>query len=118
MKKDLKILSPFILDSGSGLTTSNRLSAKQVVALLSYMSIRTKSFSEFLSSLPKSGVNGTLLNRFRDEEVADLKGIVRAKTGTLTEPFLISSLAGYVFHTNHGLIAFALLQNSEKNLKK
>ncbi len=40
-----------------------------------------------------------------------LRGIVRAKTGTLTEPVAVSALAGYLQHPTCGLLAFAILQN-------
>jgi len=64
-----------------------------------------------LSSLPASGVDGTLKDRFKKSKFRGLIGNVRAKTGTLTEPVSASSLAGYVRHPVHGMVAFAIIQN-------
>jgi D-alanyl-D-alanine carboxypeptidase/D-alanyl-D-alanine-endopeptidase (penicillin-binding protein 4) len=56
-------------------------------------------------------LTGTLEKRFNLSETQTLRGKVRAKTGTLSEPVSVSSLAGYVYHPVHGLLAFAILQN-------
>ena len=73
----------FELFNGSGLDPRNCLSAKQVVKVLSYMYSRMDLFPEFLASLPASGWDGTLEDRFRKVKLRNLQGRVRAKTGSL-----------------------------------
>lgn len=101
----------FVLKNGSGLSTENRLPADLLSALLVSMSSELESFPEFLSSLPTSGVDGTLRSRFSSPLTKHLQGRIRAKTGTLTSPVSVSSLSGYVSHQEHGLLAFSIIQN-------
>jgi D-alanyl-D-alanine carboxypeptidase/D-alanyl-D-alanine-endopeptidase (penicillin-binding protein 4) len=49
--------------------------------------------------------------RFRSKDSSQWASSVRAKTGTLTEPVTVSSLAGYLYHPKHGLVAFAIIHN-------
>jgi len=81
-----------IIKNGSGMGSANRISPTQTSALLSYVWKQKSYLPEYLSSLSISGVDGTLSSRFRNSK---LKGIVRAKTGTLNS-IRVSSLAGYV----------------------
>ncbi len=109
----------FIWQSGSGLHTSNRVSAKQVVQVLSYIYKKPLYFPEYLMSLPRAGINGTLEKRFSSKSpTALLQGKVRAKTGTLTRPVSVSSLAGFFHHPKHGMVAFAMLQNGKTGHKQ
>ena len=103
VKGDYKIYN------GSGLSPNNRLSANQVTDLLMYVAKKFRYFPEFLASLPVSSRDGTLKDRFAEIP----KGAVRAKTGSLTEPISVSSLAGYLNHKTHGLIAFAIIDNGK-----
>ncbi|MFK7824672.1 MAG: D-alanyl-D-alanine carboxypeptidase/D-alanyl-D-alanine-endopeptidase [Oligoflexales bacterium] len=113
LSKKVGIRTAFILQNGSGLTSQNRLSAEQVSKLLIYMAKRWDLFSEFLASLPTSGKTGTLEKRFQSDATTGLKGYIRAKTGTLTDPYAVSSLAGYVNHPKHGILAFTIIQNGK-----
>ena len=113
LSKDVGIESPFVLQNGSGLTSQNRLSAQQVSKLLIYMAKRWDLFPEFLASLPTSGKTGTLEKRFQSNATTSLQGYIRAKTGTLTDPYAVSSLAGYVNHPKHGVLAFTIIQNGK-----
>ncbi|MFW7381819.1 MAG: D-alanyl-D-alanine carboxypeptidase/D-alanyl-D-alanine endopeptidase [Oligoflexus sp.] len=106
-----RLKPPLQLYNGSGLDTRNRLNANHLVELLQYMAKRLDLFPEFLTSLPAAGQDGTLSNRFKSGNLLKLHGIVRAKTGTLTSPVSVSSLAGYLHHPQHGLIAFAIIEN-------
>lgn len=115
LKRKIGIKSPFILETGSGLSPENRLSAHQMIKLLAYMERRFDLFPEFLNSLPAAGYDGTLHDRF-DENRG--KGVVRAKTGTLTAPVSVASLAGYVRHQSHGLVAFAIIENGSPGYKQ
>ncbi|MFK7873760.1 MAG: D-alanyl-D-alanine carboxypeptidase/D-alanyl-D-alanine-endopeptidase [Oligoflexales bacterium] len=104
------IASKVQLDDGSGLSVKNQLSSNQIVQVLRYMSKKPEIFPEYLASLPASARSGTLKDRFLERE----EGKIRAKTGTLTEPDVVSSLAGYFQHPRHGLVAFAVLQKGSK----
>ncbi|MFP4012474.1 MAG: D-alanyl-D-alanine carboxypeptidase/D-alanyl-D-alanine-endopeptidase [Chitinispirillaceae bacterium] len=96
-----------LISNGSGMgKTTNRLSASQIVELLSYVSRQKRYFPDYLASLSVSGVDGTLEDRFQRSR---LKGIVRAKTGTLNS-IRVSTLAGYVLLEDE-TYAFAILCN-------
>lgn len=111
MNKNVGVKTPFTVENGSGLSPQNRLSADQLVQLLTYMEERFDLFPEFLHSLPAGGFDGTLEDRFQSAKLSNLRGIVRAKTGTLTSPVTVASLAGYLRHKKHGLVAFAIIEN-------
>ncbi|MCL2220168.1 MAG: D-alanyl-D-alanine carboxypeptidase/D-alanyl-D-alanine-endopeptidase [Chitinispirillia bacterium] len=81
------------LDEGSGrVRYENLVSPMQMVGLLTYVHKQKRYFPDFLASLPSSGVDGTLHSRFRRSK---LRGLVRAKTGTLNS-VRVSTLAGYL----------------------
>lgn len=105
------IQRPFVLANGSGLDPRSQFSAAQLVDLLDYMHSRFDLFPEYLNSLPAAGLDGTMKDRFRSAAGDKLKGIVRAKTGTLTSPVSVATLAGYLQHPRHGIVAFAILEN-------
>lgn len=91
--------------NGSGLQGAHRLSADMVVGLL-YAAFRDlKVFPDFIASLAVPGENGTLKSRFK--KLPD----IRAKTGSLSQPVVVCSLAGYGTHSRHGLYAFAMIHN-------
>lgn len=92
-----------IFRDGSGLSHENRVSAGQIVALLTAMA-RHQQRELWIESLAEAGEDGTLRRRF-----ASLKGRLRAKTGTIAG---VSALAGYVTREDGELLAFALLVNS------
>ena len=82
------------------------------------METRADIFPEFLASLPASGRDGTLKKRFDVMSTQSAIGKVRAKTGTLTQPVTVSSLAGYLRHPQHGWIAFAIMQNGKSRKRQ
>lgn len=77
----------FKIVDGSGASRYNLISSRQFVELLS----RAYENKEFVGSLPISGVDGTLKNRFTSD--IKFQNIVMAKSGKLTG---INCLAGYV----------------------
>ena len=106
LKDDVGISSPYIVKNGSGLNPDNRFSASQIVKILDFSFRNFTIFPEILASLPISGLDGTLKDRFEKFPIT-----VRAKTGTLTEPITVSTIAGYIFHPKHHFVAFAVLAN-------
>ena len=83
--------SEMIVKDASGLSKENRVTANLVAQLL--VKIRTdERFVPLINGFPVSGISGTLRNRFT-ETAPDAVGLVKAKTGTLSNT---TNLAGYV----------------------
>lgn len=78
-----------ILDNGSGLSRSERVTPGQLAGVLR-AAHASRWAPEFLSSLPIIGVDGAMLNRLKDGPARE-RG--RFKTGSLRDAF---SVAGYV----------------------
>ena len=78
-----------VLDNGSGLSRSERVTPAQMAGLL-VASAHGRHAPELLSTLPVAGVDGTLSRRFKG---TDAQGMARMKTGTLNNAV---ALAGYV----------------------
>ncbi|MGI5126316.1 D-alanyl-D-alanine carboxypeptidase/D-alanyl-D-alanine endopeptidase [Pseudonocardia sp. CA-107938] len=100
---------------GSGLSTKDRVSSRVLGAVLTAAATPAKGPQDvqflrpILSGLPVAGGDGTLATRFGDDAAsADGRGVVRAKTGTLTD---VSSLAGVVTDKDGRLLVFALMSN-------
>ena len=105
---DPPAVGPPPIYSGSGLTTGNRLSANDLVRLLTYEYHDTRRFAAFYAGLVspydapfvflRQG-NAAWLNR------------VALKTGTLDNPRSVCGIAGYLRKRDGGWIAFAALVN-------
>jgi len=80
-------------DSGEPMKSDNRVSPSQIVELLAYVSRQKSYYPDYVASLSVSGTDGTLRSRFQRSK---LKGLIRAKTGTLNS-VKVSTLAGYMF---------------------
>ncbi len=102
------------LETGSGLTPENRMSAKDIVAVLDRMYRNSREFPAFYSSLPAPGSEGTVKRRFSESDEKHLRNAVRAKTGTLTEPYDAVGLAGYVRTQSGSWNAFSVIVNGTK----
>jgi D-alanyl-D-alanine carboxypeptidase/D-alanyl-D-alanine-endopeptidase (penicillin-binding protein 4) len=94
---------PKLVD-GSGLSRSDRTTARQVVRLLQRM-IGQDTAATWVRSLPVAGTSGTLRYRMRGTAAA---GRCQAKTGTLIG---VSALSGYCTTTGGAQVAFSLLEN-------
>lgn len=98
--------SALVIHDGCGLCTHNHISPKALVAILKY-GYKDKSLYPVLrNNLSIAGVDGTLA---REMTNARTRGKIRAKTGTLSHPYGISSLAGYCEAANGHLLAFAIM---------
>jgi D-alanyl-D-alanine carboxypeptidase/D-alanyl-D-alanine-endopeptidase (penicillin-binding protein 4) len=113
LRDEVGIKDKFEIINGSGLDNRNRFSAEQIVKVLVYMHQHMELYPEFLASFPASGLTGTLEKRFKKLGDGEIQGLVRAKTGTLSQPVSVSSLAGYMGHPKHGMLAFAILNNGQ-----
>ena len=78
-----------MLDNGSGLSRSERISPWQMAQLLK-AAYFGRHASELMMSLPTVGVDGTMRNRLK---TGPATGWARLKTGTLRN---VVALAGYV----------------------
>jgi len=94
---------PRVVD-GSGLSTGNRTSPRQVVRLLTAMD-RSDAGVLFADSLAVAGRTGTLFDRMRRTAARDR---CAGKTGTL---YSVSALAGYCDTRGGARVAFAFLMN-------
>ena len=112
LREDVGLKGEWTLLNGSGLATENRLSARQLLSVMTWMESRGELFPDFLGSLPASGLDGTLKKRMKKDD--DLRGLIRAKTGTLTEPITVASMAGYFRHPTEGWCAFVILSNGRE----
>lgn len=95
-----------VLD-GSGLSPNNLVTAAQVMQVLYYAYHDTPTKNKFISSLPISGVDGTLKRRLKN-----VRRKVRAKTGTISG---VASLAGYVKARNKETLGFVIMVNGRKS---
>lgn len=105
-----------VIESGSGLTPENRVSAQDFVVAFERIYSEGRNFPSFLAALPIPGAEGTVKKRFNKQSERHLKNFVRAKTGTLSEPVDAVSLGGYVQRPNGKWIAFAAIVNGTQKV--
>ncbi|HEU4558635.1 MAG TPA: D-alanyl-D-alanine carboxypeptidase/D-alanyl-D-alanine-endopeptidase [Longimicrobium sp.] len=90
------------LRDGSGLSAGNRVTARALVQLLSYVH-RTPRMRVVRDNLPVSGRDGSLRSRF-----PDMPGRVAAKTGYIGN---VDSLSGFVTMADGRTAVFAIIAN-------
>lgn len=101
------------LHDGSGLARSTRVPARALVDLLRLAAApKHPELRGVLTGLPVAGVEGSLRLRHGDEQSRSGRGVVRAKTGTLTG---VHALAGYLRTEDQHLLAFAFVVNDATN---
>jgi D-alanyl-D-alanine carboxypeptidase/D-alanyl-D-alanine-endopeptidase (penicillin-binding protein 4) len=93
---------------GSGLSARDRLTAGTLAEVL-HLAVTTSRLRPLLAALPVSGWSGTLAQRYRDATARSAGGVVRAKTGTLTD---VSALAGVVHDVDGRLLVFAIVADA------
>jgi serine-type D-Ala-D-Ala carboxypeptidase/endopeptidase (penicillin-binding protein 4) len=99
-----------LLRDGSGISHINLVPANELSNFLYHVQLKSW-FPSFQNSLPISGqkqklVGGSLRYRMNHPQ---LKGKIKAKTGTLTS---VSSLSGYVESRNSGTLIFSIILNN------
>ncbi len=92
------------LYDGSGLSRRNRISTGTVLALLQAASGPDEDLRSLVTGLPVAGFTGSLTWRF-DDGPALARGLVRAKTGTLTG---VHALAGVAVDRDGAPLAFVV----------
>ena len=112
LRGDVGIKGDFTILNGSGLSTENRLTARQITTVLNWMEKRGELFPDFLASLPANGWDGTLKKRIKKSD--GMAGQIHAKSGTLTEPITVAALAGYFRHSKEGWVSFTIISNGRE----
>lgn len=97
------------LFSGSGLTPESRISAQELLAVLAWQYRDSRRFPAFYGGLvvPREGPYA-FLRRGGNKDWLDR---VALKTGTMSEPISVNSMAGYLRKKNGGWMAFAIIVN-------
>ena len=96
------------IHDGCGLCIYNRLSPKALTTILRFGYKNKEIRASLERNLPVSGVDGTLAREMTGPKT---RGKVSAKTGTLSHPYGISSLAGFCEASNGHLLAFAIMDS-------
>ena len=97
-----------VIDNGSGLSRSEKISPLQMAGLLN-AGLRSKWAPEFMASLPIVGVDGTMRRRLKDSPAAER---ARMKTGTLRN---VTAVAGYVPDANGQQCVVVAMINTERS---
>lgn len=95
------------LENGSGLSRKAKISARQMASLLE-TAYRDAYMPEFLASLSLPGVDGTLVNRFRKD---DIRGRSHLKTGTLD---FVTAIAGYMLNRDGKRMVIVVQHNGKR----
>ena len=94
------------IEDGSGLSPLNAINTRELVNLLIYMKSHGKYFTEYYSSLPDAGKEGTLKTYFREPV---FKSRLKAKSGSMTR---VRSYAGYFTTESGKSMAFSIIVNN------
>ncbi|MEO0588271.1 MAG: D-alanyl-D-alanine carboxypeptidase/D-alanyl-D-alanine-endopeptidase [Planctomycetota bacterium] len=96
----------FVASDGSGLSDRNRISAEQITDLLRHMLVEHEHAQTYKDSMAISGTRGSVRRR-----MADLKGKVYAKTGTING---VSALSGCLYLDDGRRLIFSVLHNGHE----
>jgi serine-type D-Ala-D-Ala carboxypeptidase/endopeptidase (penicillin-binding protein 4) len=104
-----------VMESGSGLTTGNRLSAQDLVNVLQEQYRNSRRFPAFYGSfvVPRDAAFESL-----QTGNPDWLDRVALKTGSLTEPYSVLGIAGYLRKKGGGWMAFAVIVNGSERLQQ
>lgn len=90
------------VNDGSGLSPADRITPHALVTILRWTA-RQPYGNDFISALPRAGLEGTLSNRLNG---TDAVGRVHAKSGYMQHTIV---LAGYADTLHHGRVLFAVM---------
>lgn len=104
-----------VFESGSGLTTGNRISAGDLVQVLRSQYRDPRRFPAFYGTfvVPRDA-SFAYVRRGN----ADWLDRVALKTGSLTEPVSVNGIAGYLRKKSGGFMAFAIIVNGSERLRQ
>ncbi|MDR1098150.1 MAG: D-alanyl-D-alanine carboxypeptidase/D-alanyl-D-alanine-endopeptidase [Tannerella sp.] len=102
--KGLKTSSLCMFD-GSGLALTDKITARFLCDLLSYMATQSGVSKTFVESLPRAGMEGTVKNTLGG---SSLQGKARLKSGSMSR---VRSYAGYVTAENKQYAVAILINN-------
>lgn len=101
--------SGLVLNDGSGLARSNRISPAQLLAVLrAAMQTDPDALWPIYTGIPVAGFDGSLAGRFTAPTAAPARGAASGKTGTLMGT---STLAGLVVDRDGQLLTYAIMAN-------
>ncbi len=100
------------IEDGSGLSPLNAITTRELVRLLVYMKHKGKYFTEYFSSFPDAGKNGTLKNYFTDPLFTSR---LKAKSGSMTR---VRSFAGYFTAMSGKKMVFSIIINNYSGSSK
>ncbi len=95
----------YTIIDGSGLTRKTRVTARQIVRVLTAAASDLSLSAEYIASLGVGGEDGTLRNRLPSDQS---HSVVRGKTGSLDG---VNALAGYTSTRDGETVAFAIILN-------
>jgi D-alanyl-D-alanine carboxypeptidase/D-alanyl-D-alanine-endopeptidase (penicillin-binding protein 4) len=96
-----------VMENGSGLSRAERVSARELAAMLQ-AAWRSPYSAEFISSMPIAGTDGTMRKRLKTTAMA---GEAHVKTGTLNT---VRAIAGYSRDINGNTWAVVAILNDPK----
>jgi D-alanyl-D-alanine carboxypeptidase/D-alanyl-D-alanine-endopeptidase (penicillin-binding protein 4) len=97
----------FALDDGCGLSKHNVISPNALAKVLAH-EYHGAARDAYMNSLSVAGVDGTLEDRFRSNDLRDLRGRVVGKSGYING---VRTLSGYVKAKDGHHYAFSILMN-------
>ena len=98
----------YVFSDASGLSRRNLISADIFVRTLGFMH-KQPTFPRYYTAMAVAGVDGTLKNR-----LAELKGNIRAKTGTISG---VSAISGYMRTADGEMLVFSMIANNYASRK-
>lgn len=101
------------ISDGSGLSRENRVSPRALTgAVRLAVDPNNTRHRAVATGMSVAGSEGTLAGRFSTDGTEAGKGLVRAKTGTLTQ---VHSLAGYVHAEDGSVLVYSFIVNGDPN---
>lgn len=107
IKEELRLTDgDAIIHDGCGLCTHNKLTPELLVRVLRYGYYHKPIYDMMKQYLPISGKSGSMRTEMTRSKA---RGKIQAKTGTLSHPYGISTLAGFCTGSNGHQLCFAIM---------